>query len=109
MCYGKSREYNPCMSACPKTCDNYNSYDKIKSNCEYACVEGCDCCGSEGLVTSKDGEVCMPVEECVCKTIEGVEYADGEKIDSMSDQCRSWSVPTSSLFIFIVQLDKFNA
>ena len=50
MCYGAERDYSPCMSACPKTCENFNSYDKIKSNCPYACVEGCSC--SDGMVSN---------------------------------------------------------
>ena len=49
MCMGKEREYTPCMSACPKTCSNYNVYDKIKNNCEFACVEGCGC--EDGMVS----------------------------------------------------------
>merc|ERR1712202_36205 len=71
----------------PKTCENFNSYDKIKSNCPYACVEGCSC--SDGMVSSVDGEVCMPAEECECKCIDGVSYVDGQKIEHMSDECRS--------------------
>ena len=45
---GKEREYTPCMSACPKTCSNYNMYDRIKNNCQFACVEGCGC--GDGMV-----------------------------------------------------------
>ena len=48
MCYGKGREYDPCISACPKTCHNYNEYEKIAEACEFACVEGCSC--PEGTV-----------------------------------------------------------
>lgn len=120
MCYGAERDYSPCMSACPKTCENFNSYDNVKSNCPYACVEGCSC--SDGMVSSLysyinttfnnkymrnveklilkinykvssiDGEVCMPAEECECKCIDGVSYVDGQKIEHMSDECRSWLV-----------------
>ena len=48
MCYGKEREYSPCMSACPKTCDNFNDYDKIRNNCPLSPVEGCSC--EDGMV-----------------------------------------------------------
>jgi len=41
-------------------------------------------------VSSSDGEVCLAIDSCVCKEIDGVAYADGDKIESMSDECRSW-------------------
>lgn len=43
MCMGREREYSPCISACPKTCSNYETYSEVSETCEYACVEGCDC------------------------------------------------------------------
>ncbi len=43
-------------------------------------------------VSSPDGEVCIPADECECKVIDGVTYVDGQKIEHMSDQCRSWLV-----------------
>lgn len=41
-------------------------------------------------IASADGMVCESVNSCVCKEIDGVSYSDGEKIESMSDECRSW-------------------
>lgn len=41
-------------------------------------------------MTSADGQVCEAMDTCVCDVIDGVSYTDGEKIESMSDDCRSW-------------------
>lgn len=43
-------------------------------------------------MVSEDGQICKSLDTCVCKNIDGVDYTDGEKIESMSDTCQSWYV-----------------
>lgn len=42
MCPG-CQKYSPCLSACTKTCDNFECYSEVKADCEETCVEGCEC------------------------------------------------------------------
>merc|ERR1712037_755282 len=81
------RSYDPCVSACPKSCDNYHNWAQIETTCPDTCVEGCTC--DDEHVMSDDGKHCLPVDECICMEINGVVYGHGEKIDEMSDDCRS--------------------
>ncbi|XP_019623670.1 PREDICTED: uncharacterized protein LOC109469577 [Branchiostoma belcheri] len=85
-CGGCTR-YNPCLSACPLTCANHKHWATIQSECRDMCVEGCDC--PEGKYMNEEYE-CVHEEECTfCITLDGVPYDEGEKILSMSDDCRS--------------------
>ena len=81
------RSYDPCVSACTKSCDNFHNWAAVVANCPDTCVEGCTC--DDEHVMSDDGKHCMKAEECVCKVIDGVAYGHGEKIDSLSDACSS--------------------
>ncbi|XP_035665590.1 mucin-5AC-like [Branchiostoma floridae] len=85
-CEGCMR-YAPCVSACPKTCTNYKHWDMVEEKCEETCVEGCDC--PEGEILSDDGKQCVHPKDCVCMHVEGKAYYEGDKIESMSDDCRS--------------------
>ncbi|KAI8495841.1 hypothetical protein Bbelb_262570 [Branchiostoma belcheri] len=85
-CEGCMR-YAPCVSACPKTCTNYKHWDMVDEKCEETCVEGCDC--PEGEILSEDGRQCVHPKDCVCMHVEGKAYYEGDKIESMSDDCRS--------------------
>ncbi|XP_066271768.1 von Willebrand factor-like [Branchiostoma lanceolatum] len=85
-CEGCMR-YAPCVSACPKTCTNYKHWDMVEEKCEETCVEGCDC--PEGEILTEDGKQCVHPKDCVCMHVEGKAYYEGDKIESMSDDCRS--------------------
>ncbi|XP_075922124.1 mucin-6-like [Petromyzon marinus] len=81
--------YDPCVPACPKTCENYERYEEVYASCPDVCVEGCRCV-HDNEVFNELTTKCMRLEECVCKVIDGVLIYDGQKIDSLSDECRSW-------------------
>ncbi|XP_061410675.1 SCO-spondin-like [Lethenteron reissneri] len=80
--------YDPCVPACPKTCENYERYEEVYASCPDVCVEGCRCV-HDNEVFNELTTKCMRLEECVCKVIDGVLIYDGQKIDSLSDECRS--------------------
>lgn len=56
-CTQQYENYNACGSACPKTCDNYNT----TVACTDQCVPGCYC--TADYVRNSDGTCCKP-EEC---------------------------------------------
>ncbi|XP_070558483.1 von Willebrand factor-like [Ptychodera flava] len=78
-------DYQPCVSACPRTCDNYFDYDP--DGCNEPCVEGCHCPADE--VYDPDTNSCVPESACYCIKIDGVKYYDGQVISSCSDACRT--------------------
>merc|ERR1711881_682218 len=81
------RNYNPCVTACPINCNNFNRKDQIEGACQDSCVEGCSCKGK--LIYDKTEGCCIERTDCVCMIHEGIAYGEGDKIYSMSDECKS--------------------
>jgi len=77
--------YSPCTSACPKTCKNFNKYEDVE--CSNTCVEGCEC--EPGMVLDCEGNKCVPLKECICKEIDGMKFGEGDRIDHLSDECKT--------------------
>jgi hypothetical protein len=77
-CPGKM-EWTECGSACPRTCTNLNS-DKI--TCLSGCVDGCHCPPN----LWKDGNQCVPKEECSCNHA-GIYY---KHRSIRSSACEQW-------------------
>lgn len=61
---------------------------QIEAECKDACVEGCACKGK--LIYEEKEGCCVERSQCLCKAIDGVVYGEGDKIWSMSDECKSW-------------------
>ncbi|XP_077870073.1 uncharacterized protein LOC100366685 [Saccoglossus kowalevskii] len=76
-------EYQPCITACPRTCDNYYKYNELE--CTEPCIEGCLC--PEDEVYEPDTNRCIPESQCYCKKIGDIKYYDGQTIPSCSDAC----------------------
>ncbi|KAM4704315.1 BMP-binding endothelial regulator protein-like isoform 1-T1 [Rhinophrynus dorsalis] len=55
-CRTKDRSYDSCGTACPKTCDNWNTV----VGCIKICVSGCFCKNR----TVSDNGVCVPTSKC---------------------------------------------
>jgi len=81
------RNYNPCVTACPIDCMNFNRKEQVEAQCQDSCVEGCSCKGK--LLFDKTEGCCIERSDCVCMVHEGISYAEGDKIYSMSDECKS--------------------
>jgi len=61
---------------------------KIEAECMDSCVEGCSCKGK--LVYDREEKCCVERSKCVCTVHDGVLYGEGDKIYSLSDECKSW-------------------
>jgi len=63
---------------------------KIEADCKDSCVEGCSCKGN--LIYDRKEKCCIERSMCICTVLEGVPYGEGDKIYTMSDECKSWWV-----------------
>lgn len=60
----------------------------MKAECQDSCVEGCAC--KADLIYDQNEKCCVDSMNCICTVIAGVAYGEGDKIWSMSDECKSW-------------------
>ena len=67
------------------TCD---LSQQVEAECQDSCVEGCSCKGK--LIYDSKEKCCIERSTCICTVLEGVAYGEGDKIYSMSDECKSW-------------------
>ncbi|XP_068547552.1 IgGFc-binding protein-like isoform X6 [Anas acuta] len=82
-------KYSSCMSACPASCSDLTS----PSECEWPCVEGCECL--PGYVLS--GFECVPYSQCGCSYLNKY-YEIGEIFitDDCSQRCQCTESSTVS-------------